>query len=79
MPSSGALPAEWRISDPGRRVQCGHRHQRDRRCRWLSETSTGTLEAFLWTRARGMRSLGTLGGDVSEAFGVNTDRTVVGH
>jgi probable HAF family extracellular repeat protein len=26
-----------------------------------------------------MRSLGTLGGDVSEAFGVNTDRTVVGY
>lgn len=41
----------------------------------------GTFDprAFLWTRSRGTRSLGTLPGDVSsQATGINNDRQVVG-
>jgi probable HAF family extracellular repeat protein len=43
-----------------------------------SETAEGTIEAFLWTPGRGMRSLGTLGGVFGEAHGVNTHKRVVG-
>jgi probable HAF family extracellular repeat protein len=45
----------------------------------VSTTAAGIDEAFLWTRERGMRSLGTLGSDLgSVGFGVNTHRRVVG-
>jgi probable HAF family extracellular repeat protein len=43
-----------------------------------SETAAGTVEAFLWTRAGGMRSLGSLGDPGVFATGINTHRRVVG-
>jgi probable HAF family extracellular repeat protein len=41
-------------------------------------TSSGAFQAFLWTRERGMRDLGTLGGETSFPFAINDAGQVVG-
>jgi probable HAF family extracellular repeat protein len=44
----------------------------------LAETAAGTLRAFLWTAATGMRDLGTAGGEASMALAINNRTEVVG-
>jgi len=44
-----------------------------------NDGATFNARAFLWTRGRGIRSLGTLPGDaLSQALGINDQRQVVG-
>jgi probable HAF family extracellular repeat protein len=42
-------------------------------------TSLGTLRAMLWTEAGGFTGLGSLGGDLQVALGINNAGEVVGH
>jgi len=43
-------------------------------------TNGGSAERpFLWTKAGGVENLGTLGGDVADAFGINDNGSIVGY
>jgi len=44
----------------------------------LVDPQTGPARAFRWTPGRGIQDLGTLGGDLSQAWGINADGDVVG-
>ena len=41
-------------------------------------TGSGKVQAFLWEQATGTMFLGTLGGVLSEAYGINANRDIVG-
>lgn len=44
----------------------------------VSNLANGDRRAFLWTSAAGMTNLGTLGGNESEATGINRGGTIIG-
>ena len=61
-----------------RRRQCRDRHRSRRNVVGRAQVAGGSNRAFVYSAATGMRSLGTLGGSQSQAFGINDFGDIVG-